>query len=188
MQQLNIQNHAITTTDGLYSLNDLHKASGGEHKHQPSRFIRLDQTKALINEIECYPDMGITPVRVAKGNHADGTKQGTYVCRELVYAYAMWISPKFHLHVIRAFDQAAVPAPDLKDMRFMLYTNRFGQLDAKVIQPEEQLIDSVAYCDAMNTYMQANKRLQEIYVHYANRWNLLPETKGQIPLGYRGER
>ena len=88
--------------DGRYCLNDLHKASGGENKHTPYRFIRLDQTIDLVNEIEQAPDMvlGHNAVNSIHG----GNDRGTYVVKELVYAYAMWISAKFHLQVIRAYD------------------------------------------------------------------------------------
>ena len=94
----------------LYSLNDLHKASGGEDKHQPAKFIRLDQTKALIYEVENSPEVassetaGIPAVKVKEGRSG-----GTYACKELVIAYAAWISAAFHLKVIRVFLASMAP-------------------------------------------------------------------------------
>ncbi len=99
--------------DGRYCLNDLHKASGGLKKHQLSNFLRTDQTQELIKEIENSSNIvglnsdrtsnmsiGQKALNIIKG----GLKQGTYAVKELVYAYAMWISAKFHLMVIRAYD------------------------------------------------------------------------------------
>jgi len=107
-----ISNVVIQQRHGLYSLNDLHKASGGEVKHQPTRFIRLDTTQALIAEISSSPDMVNIPVEVVRGR---GKAQGTYACRELVIAYAAWISAAFHLQVIRVFldslEAAEKPVP-----------------------------------------------------------------------------
>lgn len=106
---LTISNSAIGMKDGLYSLNDLHKASGNLKRHQPSNFMRKKQTQALIAELKAeIPSSSemrsLEPVKVVEGIQADGSSQGTFVCRELVYSYAMWISPRFQLMVIRAFD------------------------------------------------------------------------------------
>jgi len=87
--------------EGRYCLNDLHKASGGENKHAPYRFIRLDQTMDLIQEIDQAPDMALG--QKAVNSIHGGNDRGTYVVEDLVYSYAMWISAKFHLMVIRAY-------------------------------------------------------------------------------------
>lgn len=100
--QITILDHVVKMVDNLYSLNDVHKASGGDKKHQPSFFMRNQETKDLIKEIESV-DKNLAVRRVQGGN--DKSKQGTYVCKELVYRYAMWISPKFALLVIRTFDK-----------------------------------------------------------------------------------
>ncbi|AOF53680.1 hypothetical protein BKG91_11660 [Rodentibacter caecimuris] len=98
--QLSILNNSIRTFENLFSLTDLHKASGGENKHKPTFFLRLDQTKDLIAEIEVNTELQIcNSVKVIHG----GPNSGTYACEELVLAYATWISPKFHLVVLRAF-------------------------------------------------------------------------------------
>ena len=106
---LTISENSIDMKDGLYSLNDLHRASGNDKKHKPANFIRLEVTKGLIDEIERCSDMsnGTNSVAYKVIQGGDSEQQGTFVCRELVYSYAMWISPRFQLLVIRAFDSMA---------------------------------------------------------------------------------
>jgi hypothetical protein len=101
----------------LYYLNDLFQVSGASKKHQPANFMRLESTQELVTEIERSSDLRNGIERCADMHNAvkskrGGVDQGTWVCKELVYAYAMWISPKFNLEVIRAFDQAQQPDPE----------------------------------------------------------------------------
>ncbi len=92
--------------DGRYCLNDLHRAAGGAVQHRPSDWLKNKQSQELIEQLSS--EWGISslegnqPVSVIHG----GNSQGTYVTKELVYAYAMWISAAFSLKVIRTFDSA----------------------------------------------------------------------------------
>lgn len=86
--------------EGRYCLNDLHKAAGGLKTHQPSDFLKTQQTKELIAELSNSDySRSLAPVLSSAGRSG-----GTYVCKEMVYAYANWISPKFYLQVIRTYD------------------------------------------------------------------------------------
>jgi len=88
-------------SEGRYCLNDLHKAAGSQKNHQPSNWLRTQQTQDLIAEIP----------------HIRGIDQkkgvGTFAVKELAISYAMWISASFSLKVIRAYDalQAQPKAP-----------------------------------------------------------------------------
>ena len=87
---------------GRYCLNDIHKAAGATPHKQPAKFFANETTGALVAELHS-PNSEIDPVYTIRG----GKAPGTYVCEELVYAYAMWISPSFHLKVIRVFKEYA---------------------------------------------------------------------------------
>ena len=93
--------------EGRFCLNDLHKAAGAESRHQPAFFFRRPEIQELEAELNSAPTQSLSTITT------QGRNGGTFVCKELVYAYAMWISPKFHLEVIRTFDAVAtgqVPA------------------------------------------------------------------------------
>jgi len=62
-----------------------------------------EQTKSLIAEVD---KAGIPALRTTRGRYAS-----TYACRELVIAYASWISAAFHLKVIRVFLDGSMQPP-----------------------------------------------------------------------------
>lgn len=155
MSNLIISQNAIRQIDNLYSLNDLHKASGNAEKHRPSLFIRLDTTQDLISEIQ--KEVKSTDL-IFKTTGGRGLR-GTYACEELVLSYAMWINPKFHLVVLRAFlamhrnqpQQLALPEPEKK------YTFEFTEYEL------EQLVWLWCSHSQMNTLLgQLEKPLEAI--------------------------
>lgn len=127
MSNLTILKTSIRQSDNLYSLNDLHIASGNDPKHRPTYFVKNQQTQDLVNEIERCENSHIA-IKVVKGGR-NPELQGTWVCEELVLSYAMWISPKFHLIVLRAFlamqrnqpQQLALPEPEKFTFEFTEY-------------------------------------------------------------------
>ena len=104
---------------GRFCLNDLHKASGGDDKHKLLNWSRSQQAQELVAEIE----RGTANAHFRAIEATQGRYGGTYAVKELIYAYTMWLFPKFHLAVIRAYDQmvtqgrpAAVPDTNFSAM------------------------------------------------------------------------
>ena len=168
---LTICDRTVGVIDGLYCLNDLHKASGGEEKHAPFRFMRNDETRSLAKQIERTPNMvdgSITKAyKVVRGGNSKN-RQGTYVCKELVYRYAMWINPRFYLMVIRTFDKVANQQQELSKRLDMLCRNlntvttnlsqagRFLNIGGKQTKP--QLLQSI---DSTLKQMQPSLNFEE---------------------------
>ncbi len=102
-QVINIDSVTVRSDGfGRFCLNDLQKAATvgrNARSVEVHEYLRRPETQALIAEIENTGNSNIKAVETRRGRNG-----GTFVCHELVYAYAMWISPAFHLKVIRAFD------------------------------------------------------------------------------------
>lgn len=164
--QLIISNTSIRQdSTGRYSLNDLHVAAGSLQKHKPVHWLSNQQTNDLIKEIVKVENPTFEPVHVKKGRYG-----GTYVCKELVYSYAMWISAAFSLKVIRAYDALVSSVfPQKSNLR---------QSTAKELIPLRQTAERLIAHGVGNIYPDIWKHVHaEFGVQHIN--ELLPE---QIPL------
>ncbi|SED32113.1 KilA-N domain-containing protein [Pseudomonas mohnii] len=92
--------------EGRYCLNDLHRAAvaDGANKRtkEPAKFMATEPFNEMVLELTTQ-NPGSLPVATIEGRNG-----GTYVARELIYAYAMWVNARFHLHVIRTFDAVVI--------------------------------------------------------------------------------
>ncbi len=85
---------------GRYCLNDLHRAAGGEKRHQPSDFLRSESVRAFVAQLDSTPQKpGVPSVQTTNG----GKSPGTYAAELVVYRYAAWISAAFEVQVYSVF-------------------------------------------------------------------------------------
>lgn len=134
---------------GRFCLNDLHRAAGGEDRHKPANWLRRQETIDLAFEIAISDSNSIAHIRAIESKQG----LGTYVVRELVYDYAMWISPAFHLRVIRAYDamvskpQFAVPQSLPEALRLAaeaIEAKEHAEARVLELQPKAEFYDAVA--------------------------------------------
>ena len=101
--------------EGRFCLGDLYKAAGSLQKNRPKYWLENQETKALIAELSTGENPPTEQNQAVKIGQGGNRQQGTFVVKELVYAYATWISPKFHIAVIRAYDALVtgqlIPSP-----------------------------------------------------------------------------
>ena len=130
--------------EGRFCLNDLHKAAGNESRHQPAKWLITQQAIELVELLKSEESITGIPVIFLKQG------LGTFVIKELVYAYAMWISPKFHLQVIRAYDALVVQKT----------------LDFEFLKPITEPIDIRDFEWRYQVIMQMLKNLKKAQVNF----------------------
>ena len=126
MTNLVISNVVIKQDENLrYRLNDLHKASGLPKSKSPSEWLRIQNAQEFIANLKLENTVtgihgtvdfkGMEPLITIQGI---GKNQGSFAIKEVVYAYAMWLSPTFSIHVIRAYD--ALVRAEREELKWMI--------------------------------------------------------------------
>lgn len=112
-----IAGHSILTDrKGRIYLEALHKASGGDMRHQPARWHSTRHAQGRIAVLaskdsgEAWQDVPVYNLRGAP--HTGG---GMYACKELALDYARWISPDFLAHFMRSMEPQlpAISSPEV---------------------------------------------------------------------------
>lgn len=82
--------------DGLYSLKALSVSTGDYESNKPYDFLRQPRLKEYLHKSLV---LNILTTRKTQGRNGD-----TFVNKQLVYRYAMWVSDEFYDLVISVFD------------------------------------------------------------------------------------
>lgn len=148
--KLVINNIPISTDgEGRFSLLDLHSASGGEAKDKPALFMANDSFKKFV-EVLKVDNPTFDPVVRKRGRYTGGT----WVVKELVYKYAMWVNAEFELKVIRTFD-------DVMNSRVPTETMASVNAIVKKIESDKQ---AASFCGReLANYRKIKKQNEEAF-------------------------
>lgn len=101
-----------TDAEGRFSLTDLHKAAGADPKIKPFLFLRSDSVLKVVEVLKAQK-CAIDPISIKRGRYTGGT----WVCKELVYKYAMWVDAEFEVKVIQTFDKVSQSGKAISSMQ-----------------------------------------------------------------------
>lgn len=177
----------ISDGEGRFSLNSLHRASGGEKKHGPSYWLALESTQDLIAELRTQT----TEIPVVS---LEGRNGGTFAHELLVVSYAGWVSPAFQLKVNQAFlDMKAANQPRMLTTTETLIQMLQLQADVERRQAEtekavnrlEHRIDEVASTTAFPARPAASESITHIRERIGRDYGLsasvIDEVMRQMP-------
>ncbi|PIQ55359.1 MAG: hypothetical protein COW02_03365 [Comamonadaceae bacterium CG12_big_fil_rev_8_21_14_0_65_59_15] len=100
-------------SEGRFCLNDLHKAAvatgANKRSKEPGEFFKTRRTKDMIDLLKksATGNLRSTLIPVNAVETGPYEERGTFVVKELVYAYAQFVSAEFDLQVIRTYDKVA---------------------------------------------------------------------------------
>lgn len=152
MNAIQISNVAIRQiSDTLYNLTNFHKAAGRNDNHKPTFWLRNQQTNDLIDEIVKAGNPALDKnqhvIKVVKGDN----QSGTYVCKELVIAYGMWINPAFGKvvrHDFGGFNVADGVAQKAGKAYVFAAAAAFGEGDFGAVSADDVADGLIFWCDA----------------------------------------
>lgn len=169
MSDLIILDKPIRQQNGLYCLNDLHRASGGASKHRPNNWLQNQQTIEFIKYLSSAGNPAVQQNQQVIVTVNGGHFRGTYGNRKVALAYATWISPEFFSLVLDVFDGVVsgslkmdltlplTPPETLEQARAL-----FGQLAWQKFQLDSQIAQTEPWLRYWTLVELSQRQNQEI--------------------------
>ena len=168
--------------DMMINATEMWRSFSGNKNDQPYEFLRLPSTINLINAFKSRPEFSrFTPVVTIRGNHSDGTRQGTWMHKWIAIEYARWLDPNFALWCNQKIDELLQNGftTALQEER-----DRYNALLPKVnfcnqvLQTSENLYSTEQICKDLNlgisskTLLARMETLKLIYRRQDGKWFL----------------